>query len=62
VDSEELAAMLREIVPDAAILVFSAAIAVQPEWADAFLTKSRINELGPLVGELIGAAQHPVAS
>jgi PAS domain S-box-containing protein len=61
-NAKELASMLREIVPDASILVFSAAVSEQPEWADAFLTKSRINELGPLVGQLIGSAQHSVVS
>jgi CheY-like chemotaxis protein len=56
-DAQELAGMLREIVPDASILVFSAALSEQPYWADAFLTKSKINELGPLVGDLIETHQ-----
>ncbi|MGH2808790.1 MAG: response regulator [Actinomycetota bacterium] len=56
-DVEQLAGMLREIVPDASILLFSGATIDKPEWADAFLMKSKINELGALVADLIKTHQ-----
>ena len=50
---QETAAMIRNIVPTAQIIAFSAILERKPEWADAFLAKQNINDVGPLVEGLI---------
>ena len=50
---EETAAMLRNIVPAARIIAFSAILEAKPAWADAFLEKQNINDVAPLVEGLI---------
>ncbi len=49
----ETAALLREEHPSARIVAFSAVLDSQPEWADAFLNKARIDEIAPLIGALL---------
>jgi CheY-like chemotaxis protein len=50
---EQVAGVLREIVPSARIVAFSAILDTKPLWADAFLNKSRIDEIAPLIGALL---------
>ena len=51
--SGELAAIqLRALVPEAAIICFSGVEPTKPEWADHFLSKSRLSELSPLLHRL----------
>lgn len=49
---EETAGLLRRISPDSKIIAFSAFLEGEPEWADAYLDKDRINELTPLLERL----------
>ena len=49
----ETAAMIRDMVPTAQIIAFSAILDAKPEWADAFLEKHNINDVAPLVEGLI---------
>lgn len=49
----EAAAMIRNMVPTAQIVAFSAILDRKPTWADAFLEKHNICDLGPLVEGLI---------
>ena len=46
--------VLREIVPDARIVAFSAGLRKAPDWADTFLSQDRIAEIAPLLS-LIGS-------
>ncbi len=55
---EETARILRSISPDSTIVAFSAFLEGEPDWADAFLNKDRINDLPDLVAEL--HARRPV--
>ena len=43
---------LRLLAPDSQIVAFSAALAKKPDWADAFLNKTRIVEITPLLESL----------
>jgi CheY-like chemotaxis protein len=52
-DGEGAAEILRAITPESKIIAFSAILNEQPEWADAYLNKSRIVELMPLLHNLI---------
>ncbi|HET7483038.1 MAG TPA: response regulator [Actinomycetota bacterium] len=57
-----LAQVVRGVSPDTKIVAFSAVLESKPVWADAFLSKSHINELAPMLTALIpdetrGAAQ-----
>ena len=49
--------VLREIVPDARIVAFSAGLQKAPDWADTFLSQDRIAEIAPLLS-LIGPRRH----
>jgi CheY-like chemotaxis protein len=50
---EKAAPVIRAICPDVRIVAFSAYLAEAPEWADAFLSKERINEVVPLLGRML---------
>ena len=43
---------LRLLAPDSRIVAFSAALVKKPDWADAFLNKTRIVEMTPLLESL----------
>jgi two-component system chemotaxis response regulator CheY len=47
------AEMLRGVAPDTRIVAFSAILEAKPKWADAYLNKSRIGDIAPLLKELI---------
>lgn len=46
---DDTAKLLRKIVPDAAVIAFSAVINERPPWADAFLPKSRLSDAAQLI-------------
>ena len=48
-----LAQVVRGISPDSKIVAFSAVLDTEPAWADAFLSKERINDIAPLITALI---------
>ena len=48
-----LAQVVRGVSPDTKIVAFSAVLETQPEWADAYLSKERINDIAPLITALI---------
>ncbi len=48
-----LAQVVRGISPDTKIVAFSAVLEAEPAWADAFLSKERINDVAPLITALI---------
>ena len=48
-----LAQVVRGISPDTKIVAFSAVLDAEPAWADAFLSKERINDVAPLITALI---------
>lgn len=50
---EEAAALIRDMVPSALIIAFSAILDAKPAWADAFLEKHNISDVTPLVEGLI---------
>lgn len=50
---DEAATLLRAIAPGARIVAFSAALDDKPEWADAFLNKTRMAEVLPLIRQMI---------
>ena len=52
-DGEGTAEILRAVVPGTKIVAFSAFLADQPGWADAYLNKDRISELMPLLRTFI---------
>ncbi len=52
-DGAEAARHIKELVPDAVIIAFSAYLEGQPDWADDFLDKSRIAEITPFLGRLL---------
>jgi CheY-like chemotaxis protein len=54
-DGEGAAEILRCLVPEARIVVFSAALDRKPDWADAFLSKDRIGEVIPLLNSLLAS-------
>ena len=43
---------LRLLAPKSRIVAFSGALEKKPDWADAFLDKDRIHEIGPLLQTL----------
>lgn len=49
----ETALMIRNMVPAAQIIAFSAILDCKPGWADAFLEKHNISDVAPLVEGLI---------
>ncbi|MGH2729633.1 MAG: response regulator transcription factor [Actinomycetota bacterium] len=55
-DGAKTAEVLRQIVPDARIVAFSAVLQTKPLWADAYLNKERITEIAPLIRALINSA------
>jgi chemotaxis response regulator CheB len=57
-NGEQTAALLREIIPGVQIIAFSAVLDQKPSWADAFLNKTHIVDLAPLVEELIDLRTH----
>jgi CheY-like chemotaxis protein len=46
---DEAAHLLRALVPDSRIIAFSSILDSKPAWADAFLNKSRVEEIMPLM-------------
>lgn len=52
----EAAEVLRAQHPSSRIVAFSAVLDSQPEWADAFLNKERIDQVAPLIGALLQLA------
>lgn len=48
-----LAQVVRGISPDTKIVAFSAVLESEPAWADAYLSKERINDVAPLITALI---------
>ncbi len=52
-DGAATAAMLRLALPEAAIIACSAIAEKKPAWADAFLAKQNMGDVGPLVQGLI---------
>ena len=52
-----LAQVVRGVSPDTKIVAFSAVLDSQPAWADAYLSKERINDVAPLITALIPEAR-----
>ncbi len=52
-DGEGTAELLRAVSPESRIVAFSAALASKPEWADAFLNKTHITDVAPLLQSLL---------
>ena len=50
-----LAQVVRGVSPDSKIVAFSAVLQSKPSWADAYLSKERINDVAPLLTQLIPA-------
>jgi CheY-like chemotaxis protein len=50
-DGAEAAERLRSIAPNAKIIAFSAILPDKPEWADAYLNKDRISQIGLVIKE-----------
>jgi CheY-like chemotaxis protein len=50
-DGEGTVEILRATVPGVRIVAFSAVLQAAPPWADAFLPKSSIGEIAPLLAE-----------
>lgn len=48
-DGEGAAEIMRAVVPGTKIVAFSAMLARQPDWADAYLNKDRVVEMMPLL-------------
>ena len=57
-DGQATAEMIRELVPDAQIIAFSAILERKPAWADAYLAKQNISDVAPLVEGLIDLRDH----
>lgn len=60
-NGDATAELLRALSPQVRIVAFSAALDTAPEWADAFLNKSRISDVAPLLTALLSGRQ-PLAS
>ena len=56
-DGEATAALLRSLLPQTRIVVFSAILESKPDWADAYLNKDRISDVAPLLNALIRERQ-----
>ena len=54
-----LAQVVRGVSPDSKIVAFSAVLQSKPSWADAYLSKERINDIAPLLTHLIPAKRSP---
>ena len=52
---DDIAKLLRRLDPKAVIVAFSAVLLEPPDWADAYVDKSRLPELGSIVRGLTGA-------
>jgi chemotaxis response regulator CheB len=52
-DGEGTAELLRAVSPNSRIVAFSAALESRPRWADAFLNKSHIIDVAPLMQSLL---------
>jgi CheY-like chemotaxis protein len=50
-DGAEAAERLRSIAPNAKIIAFSAILTDKPDWADAYLNKDRISQIGSVIKE-----------
>ncbi len=48
-----LAQVVRGISPETKIVAFSAILETEPTWADAFLSKERINDIAPVITALL---------
>lgn len=48
-----LAQVVKGVSPDTKIVAFSAVLQSKPAWADAYLTKERIQDIAPLITALI---------
>jgi len=48
-----LAQVVRGVSPDTKIVAFSAVLQAKPAWADAYLSKERIQDVAPLITALI---------
>jgi len=48
-----LAQVIRAVSPDTKIVAFSAVLQSKPAWADAYLTKERVQDVAPLITALI---------
>lgn len=48
-----LAQVVRGVSPDTKIVAFSAVLTSKPAWADAYLSKERINDIAPMITHLI---------
>jgi len=48
-----LAQVVRGMSPESKIIAFSAVLQAKPAWADAFLSKEHINDIAPLLTQLI---------
>ena len=51
-DGDSTATVLRAIAPAAKIVAFSSRLEGRPDWADAYLSKDRMNDLTPLLDTL----------
>jgi chemotaxis response regulator CheB len=54
-DGSKAAEFIRENCPETTIVAFSAVLTEPPDWADKFLLKNDIDELVPLIEELVAA-------
>jgi chemotaxis response regulator CheB len=52
-NGEMTAKAVRKLCPNCRIVAFSAVLDTKPEWADAFLNKSEVSEMSPLVIRLM---------
>jgi YesN/AraC family two-component response regulator len=50
--AEQTANVLRQVAPEARIVVFSGYLEIEPAWADAYMSKDQISELPDLVRSL----------
>jgi DNA-binding NarL/FixJ family response regulator len=55
-NGEEAARVLRDVLPAARILAFSASFESRPWWADAFVPKERFADVLPTIEEMVVAA------
>jgi DNA-binding NarL/FixJ family response regulator len=56
-DGPQTAQLLRDLLPEAQIIAFSAVLDEKPAWADAFLSKQNITDVASLVEALIGVRE-----
>lgn len=53
-DGEHTATVVRSVLPETRILAFSASLESKPDWADGFLSKSRLVEVVDVARGLAG--------